>query len=156
MREGNILLFPSSIRVSDPPLSLARSGFFVVCIFLLFFIPMSHFSDNIAVDTGFDASVYHETSLHPGKPSMTVHGEKDLWCTVILQAFIDVGAVTPPTAVRRKEGGLPALPAGKRYNDAAHWLLYDMQDFPYICTLAGVSPSVIRRAARHFCMGVQA
>jgi hypothetical protein len=104
-------------------------------------------SADITVDTGFDALDYGyaRSPLMPG--SAYTFGERDLWCAVIAQAFIDMGAVVPPTS-----GRVPGFPRrrGSRFYAAVRWLLRDREDFVRICDLAGVSPDVIRHAARIF------
>jgi hypothetical protein len=72
--------------------------------------------------------------------------ERRLWCAVIEQAFIDTGIISDPRGVRAKAAAVRT--ASKERDEAARWLLHNREDFVYVCTLAGVSPSVIRHAAR--------
>ena len=101
----------------------------------------------MSVDAGFDALEYSYAEGMHMLHHLTAYAERDLWCAVIAQAFVDIGAILPVGSSR----AVPTeLPDNLRYHEAIRWLLGDKQDFSYICELAGVSPAVIRRAAQVF------
>jgi hypothetical protein len=106
---------------------------------------MSSNADNMSVDSEFDGLGYGYANAPNVRQHPTVYGERDLWCAVIAQAFIDIGAIAPVTSGRKAES-LPAR--GKECDEAVRWLLRDKKDFVFICDLAGVSPHIIRRAAQ--------
>ncbi len=109
------------------------------------YTPFTHM-DNMGVDGGFDALDYSYASAPASGRNTRVNGERDLWCAVIAQAFFDMGVIAPPTSHSPH-----ASRAGKNtFNDAARWLLHNDRSFVFVCDLAGVSPHVIRRAARLF------
>ena len=102
----------------------------------------------VSVDDGFDALGYGYADSKVAAAEPAIHGVRDLWCAVIAQAFMDIGAITPATSDKRPAGILRA--GGKEFDEAVRWLLRDKSDFAYICELAGVSPHIIRNAARVF------
>jgi hypothetical protein len=108
--------------------------------------------DNRSVDGGFDESDYSYANPQNASHNPLVHGERDLWCAVIAQAFVDMGAIRPVTS-RRRPGSPKAGDEG--FNAATRWLLRNKADFAYVCDLAGVSPQIIRRAAQVFYGRVQ-
>jgi len=85
-------------------------------------------SDNVTVDEGFDVLDYNYDSHIPVRNDISIRGERNLWCAVIVQAFDDLD---------HKEEG----------REARRWLLHDKKDFPFVCFLAGVSPVTVRKAA---------
>jgi hypothetical protein len=100
-----------------------------------------------AVDGDFEALGY-SYALSAANQFSASFGERGLWCAVIEQAFVDLGAIAPaqPESLPAK----PKLRAGNVSDDAARWLLRDRKDFEQVCMLAGVSASVIRQAALAF------
>ncbi len=84
----------------------------------------------------------HSTSYF--SPQIPPQPEQNLWCAVVEQALADIGAIKESRGVRH----CPPSPFSKEYNDAVRWLLYDKQDFSFVCMMAGISPSVIRLAAK--------
>jgi len=100
-------------------------------------------ADSISVDSGFDALGYGYVNMQ-AQPGTISDGERELWCAVIAQAFVDIGVIVP----QGSDGmGKAQRPDRRRFDDALRWLLRDKSDFAYICDLAGVSPWIIRRAA---------
>jgi len=104
---------------------------------------MQH-ADNKGVDAGFDTLDYGYADARGIARNMSAYGERDLWCAVIIQAFVDIGAIAPSN----KEAAHRAK--AKEFDEAVRWLLRDRKDFVYICDLAGVSPHIIRCAAQIF------
>lgn len=108
---------------------------------------MGERNDNASIDTGFDALSYSYARA-PSASYIAAYAERSLWCAVIEQAFIDMC----PHYFSSKEC-LPIEQKAsriKKQKEAQQWLLEDENAFPYICNLAGVSPSLMRRAAKHF------
>jgi hypothetical protein len=97
--------------------------------------------DSLSVDADFDALAYSYEKPCNAAHNNAVLGERSLWCAVIEQAFIDGGLI----AGKNKE---PVQTDGKDRDEALRWLLRNKRDFVYICTLAGISPFVIRHAAQ--------
>ncbi len=108
---------------------------------------MQSHADNMSVDSGFDGLCYAYANAKNASSDPFTHGERDLWCAVIAQAFMDMGAISAPTSGRRPD---TRITQGKEYDEAVRWLLRDKTDFAYICDLAGVSAPIIRRAAQVF------
>ncbi len=108
---------------------------------------MQSHPDNMGVDSGFDALDYGYANPGNPSPDPAIHGERDLWCAVIAQAFMDMGAIAPPTSGRDPD---VQGARGREYDEAVRWLLRDRHHFAYVCDLAGVSAPVIRRAAQIF------
>ena len=108
---------------------------------------MHSYAENNSVDDGFDALSYGYAGGAKKSGDPATHGERDLWCAVIAQAFMDIGAIASPTPRDQGEVG-----SARRsdFDEAVRWLLRDKSNFPYICDLAGGSPHVIRCAARIF------
>jgi hypothetical protein len=105
--------------------------------------------DLSGIDQGFDALSYGFAYASAATTPQGVAGEINLWCAVLAQAFIDAGIIHGGTAPANAKHGLPMGQARQRTAEAAlAWLLEDMRDFPAVCTLAGVSPQVIRSAAK--------
>lgn len=93
---------------------------------------MSTHTDNASIDEGFDALGYCYASQGTFMQDLSVRGERNLWCAVIYQAFMDL---------EDKEEGA----AAKRF------LLHDKKDFLHVCSLAGISPLHVRMAALRLC-----
>lgn len=93
---------------------------------------MPNHNDNMSVDEGFDALDYSYASYNEQSSPITIRGERNLWCAVIYQAFLDL---------EDKEAG----------DDAKRWLLRDKKDFVLVCSLAGFSPMHVRVAALRRC-----
>ena len=104
---------------------------------------------NCGVDAEFDALSYaYAASAGTGSDS-GIMGERNLWCAVIAQAFLDIGVIRPAKAPG-VVGPHEKNPERREYREALEWILSDKQDFHMICQMAGVSPSTIRQAAmRH-------
>jgi len=81
-----------------------------------------------------------------------VSAERSLWCAVIERAFLDAGFIAEPRGRHRERKGNDVATHVSRmdYNEALHWLLFDRKDFIRVCSFAGVTPSVIRAAAKGF------
>ena len=101
-------------------------------------------ANSTSADIGLDA--FGCRPVESKGSTAAVHGERDLWCAVIAQAFADIGAIVPSTSSAAE----PTRAYGREFDEAVRWLLRDKSDFPYVCDLAGVSSHVIRRAAQVF------
>jgi hypothetical protein len=89
-------------------------------------------TDNASIDEGFDALDYSYTHYSAVAPDVTAQGERNLWCAVIHQAFMDLEDKEEGAAARR-------------------WLLQDKKNFVLVCSLAGFSPMLVRMAALRLC-----
>ena len=89
---------------------------------------MQNQNDNISVDGGFDGLDYSFSDNSKNGYDVTVQGERGLWCAVIEQAISDIS--------NKDEG-----------REAKIWLFRNNQDFVTVCSLAGLSPVAVRRAA---------
>ncbi len=89
---------------------------------------MHNHNDNVSVEGGFDALDYSYAGHEYKKLHASIQGEHSLWCAVIHQALTDMD-------IKNEKA------------EAERWLLRDNQDFFLICTLAGISPALVRRAA---------
>jgi hypothetical protein len=103
------------------------------------------YTDNLSVDADFDALSYSYEKTKPIQGSTSL-AERSLWCAVIEQAFIDAHLIVVAKAPGKNK--TVSENNSKERDEALRWLLRDKQDFTYICSLAGVSPAVIRRAAQ--------
>ena len=93
---------------------------------------MQNSNDNVSIDAGFDMLDYSYAHYSTVAPDITARGERNLWCAVIHQAFMDL---------QDKEEG----------DAAKRWLLHDKKDFVLVCSLAGFSPRIVRMAALRQC-----
>jgi hypothetical protein len=84
--------------------------------------------DNITVDEEFDALEYSYENRTAFANDVHIKGERNLWCAVIAQAFDDLA---------NKE----------ECREAKRWLLHDKKDFVRVCSLAGLLPIAVRKAA---------
>lgn len=110
--------------------------------------------DLSGIDQGFDTLSYGFAYAPAASAPQGVQGEINLWCAVLAQAFIDAGIICGGTAPASVRGDAPMGQARQRTCETAlAWLLEDMRDFPLVCTLAGVSPQVIRSAAKAYAAG---
>ena len=102
------------------------------------------------VDAGFDTIDYNY-ALPSSTNSVVSRNERTLWCAVIHQAFVDMLPLAVPGKRTVRSWGraeqMTEPPNGNVSKAALKWLLYNHRDFTYVCLQAGVSPSVIRRAA---------
>jgi len=103
-------------------------------------------TDTMGAGDGFDAIGYRYASTKVTSYNVATHSERNLWCAVIAQAFVDIGAIIPLTP----GSSYQPRTCGREFDEAARWLLRNKSDFPLICDLAGVSPHVIRCAAKIF------
>jgi hypothetical protein len=86
------------------------------------------------LDPDFDSMTYRSAPVASNDaPSVR---ERELWCAVLLQAFVDMGN---PSQAENKH-------IAQRH--AQEFLLNDRKDMPVVCDLAGISASTIRDAAR--------
>lgn len=85
---------------------------------------------------------------------MTCHGERRLWQAVLIRAMQDaIWIDQKPTG---KHTGdvlwfgryIARKTAYRTRDDAVFWLLTDNHDFPRVCDMAGLTPSVVRRGAQ--------
>jgi hypothetical protein len=61
---------------------------------------MTLHADNKSVDAGFDALDYGYANGKHAMHDSAIHAERDLWCAMIEQAFIDMGAIAYPAIGR--------------------------------------------------------
>ncbi len=94
---------------------------------------------------GTDAFAHTEQRIDAAHPEFAV-SERRLWCAVIEQAFMDAGFIEPAKGIERQRFS----PFSHEYKDAVRWLLNDHGEFVRVCMMAGVSPALIRQAAREF------
>lgn len=82
---------------------------------------------------------------------MTCHGERRLWQAVLIRAmqdsiWIDQKPTNKHTGKVSWYGRYVAKQTAYRMRDEAmFWLLTDNVDFPHVCDMAGVTPSVVRK-----------
>lgn len=92
------------------------------------------------------------TSYAFARPSYNVaDGEQRLWGAVILRAIVDAVWVDPdptgsPSAHVNFNGIMARRAANRLRDEAVFWLTLDNHGFKRICDLAGVNPSVVRKA----------
>lgn len=95
------------------------------------------------------------TSYGSVTPSYNVaDGEQRMWGAVILRAIVDAVWVDPEPTGRLSDkvnfNGIMMRRAANRLRDeAVFWLTLDNHGFNRICDLAGVQPSVVRKAFLH-------
>jgi hypothetical protein len=71
-----------------------------------------------------------------------------LWTAVLVQALIDVGALTAPTAIRKTETRNKFISLRPEYREAKHWLLHNDTHFALVCTMAGLDGRYMRERMR--------
>ena len=91
--------------------------------------------DNISIDTGFDSMCYGSAE-NSSVNGISVQGEVNLWCAVLNQAIEDIHD-------KNESAG------------AIRWLLRDKKDFVTVCSLAGVSPIVVRERVKGKVLGIR-
>ncbi len=111
--------------------------------------------DNIGVDAGFDMLDYEQGHTAYPVQISAKSTEVELWCAVVAQAFLDIGCITSATTPFYNHTVTEytidrAQYIAKRKREAAEWLLLNKKDFYFVCSMAGLLPSVIRKAAREF------
>lgn len=75
---------------------------------------------------------------HVGVPTEMDNGQQRLWASVILRALRD--ALKDRPGMRLHNGST------LRYREAREWIELPNEDFPMVCSLAGVSHVQVRRA----------